>query len=74
MTVDTKKRSAPVAMAYFKPRFISKFTNNPARTTPTKFADRPDQNGMPRTDAIMAPLQAPVPGNGTATNSINPSH
>ena len=61
-------------MAYFRPRFMSKFTSNPARTTPTKLADKPDQNGMPRTDAMMAPVHAPVPGNGTATNSVSPSH
>jgi hypothetical protein len=33
---------------------MSKFTKSPARTTPTKFADKPDQNGKPSTDATMA--------------------
>lgn len=74
MTVDTKNRTTPVIIAYFRPRFISKFTSRLARMTPKKLAEKPDQNGMPKTDAMIAPVHAPVPGNGTATNNINPSH
>jgi len=74
MTVDTRNRKTPVTIAYFRPRFMSKFTSSPARMTPTKFAEKPDQNGMVKTDAIIAPVHAPVPGNGTATNNISPSH
>lgn len=74
MNVETKKRMIPVMMAYFRPRFTSKFTSIPANTTPKKFADTAGQNGISRIDAIMAPDHAPVPGNGTATKSIRPSH
>lgn len=72
--VETKKRIIPVRMAYLRPRFSSKFTSNPANTTPQKFAETADQNGMSRIEAMMAPVHAPVPGKGTATKSIKPSH
>lgn len=74
INVDTKKRAIPATMACFKPRFTSKFTNSPANTTPQKLDETADQNGMSRIDAIIAPVQAPVPGNGTATKSISPNH
>lgn len=74
MNVEIKKRITPVTTAYLRPRFTSKFTRSPANKTPKKFADTADQNGISRTEAIMAPVHAPVPGKGTATNSIRPSH
>lgn len=74
MNVEIKKRITPVTMAYFIPRLTSKFTKSPANTTPQKFADTADQNGISRIEAMMAPVHAPVPGKGTATNSIRPSH
>lgn len=36
MNVETKKRIIPVMIAYFRPRFTSKFTSRPANTTPKK--------------------------------------
>lgn len=36
--VEMKKRITVVATTYFNQRFISRFTNSPARTMPTKFA------------------------------------
>lgn len=74
MSVEIIKRIKPIATAYLRPRFTSKFTRRPAKTTPKKFAETADQKGMLRIDAMMAPVHAPVPGNGTATNSIKPSH
>ena len=53
---------------------MSKFTSSPARMTTTKFVVKPDQNNMPKTDATIAPVHAPVPGNGTTTNNISLSH
>lgn len=74
MKVETVNKIIPVTMAYFSPRFTSKFTKSPANTTPQKFAERADQKGISRMEAMIAPVHAPVPGNGTATNSIRPSH
>lgn len=74
MKVDTRNRTIPVKTAYLRPRLTSKLTSRPANTTPKKFADMADQKGISRMEAMMAPVQAPVPGNGTATKSINPSH
>lgn len=61
-------------MAYLRPRFTNKFTRRPASTTPKKLDDTAGQNGMSRMEAMMAPVHAPVPGNGTATKSMRPSH
>lgn len=72
--VDIKKRIIPVTIAYLRPRFTSKFTSSPANTTPKKLADTAGQNGISRIEATMAPVHAPVPGKGTATKSIKPSH
>jgi hypothetical protein len=72
--VDIKKRMIPVIVAYLRPRFTNKFTRRPANTTPQKFADTADQKGISRIEAMMAPVHAPVPGKGTATKSIRPSH
>ena len=72
--MDIKKRMIPVTMAYLRPRFTSKFTRSPANTTPKKLADTADQKGISRIEAMMAPVHAPVPGKGTATKSISPSH
>lgn len=47
-------------MAYFIPRFTSKFTRSPAKMTPKRLAVTADQNGMPRIEATKAPVQAPV--------------
>lgn len=74
MNVETKKRMIPVIIAYFRPRFTSKFTRSPANTTPMKLAEKPDQNGISRIAAMKAPVHAPVPGKGTATKSMRPSH
>lgn len=74
MNVEIKKRITPVTIAYLRPTFTSKFTRSPANTTPTKFAVTADQNGISRIEAMKAPVHAPVPGKGTATNSIRPSH
>lgn len=69
INVDTKKRAIPATIACFRPRF----TNSPANTTPHKLDETADQKGISRIDAIIAPVQAPVPGNGTATKSISPN-
>lgn len=60
--------------AYLSPMLTSILTKRPASTTPQKLADTADQNGISRIEAIIAPVHAPVPGNGTATNNIKPSH
>lgn len=72
--VETKKSMIPVRIAYLRPRFTSRFTRRPASTTPQKLAVIVGQNGMSRIEAMMAPVQAPVPGKGTATKSMSPSH
>lgn len=74
MDVEMINSIIPVTMAYLSPRLTNKFTRSPANTTPTKFAEAAGQNGISNIEAMMAPVQAPVPGNGTATNSIRPSH
>lgn len=74
MNVETKKRMIPVMIAYLRPRLTSKFTSSPAKSTPKKLADTAAQNGISRMAATNAPVHAPVPGKGTATNSIRPSH
>lgn len=74
MDVEMINSIMPVTMAYLSPRLTNKFTRSPANTTPTKFAETAGQNGISNIEAMMAPVQAPVPGNGTATNSIRPSH
>lgn len=74
MNVEIINKITPVITAYLSPRLTSKFTRSPASTTPTKLADTADQKGISNIEAMKAPVQAPVPGNGTATNSIRPSH
>ncbi|CAL9001667.1 unnamed protein product [Prunus brigantina] len=74
MNVDIMKRIIPVITAHLRPRFTSKFTRSPANTTPKKFADTAAHNGISRMEAMMAHVHASVPGKGTATNSIRPSH
>ena len=60
--------------AYINPILHNMLTMQHAKITPTKFALTALQNGMPRMYAPIAPLHAPVPGRGTATKSIKPSH
>ena len=39
--------------------------------TPANMDDIASENGMPRTKATIAPVQAPVPGNGTPTKAAS---
>lgn len=74
MKVEITNNITPVRIAYLRPKFTSKLTRRPAKTTPQKFAEIADQKGISKIEAMIAPVHAPVPGNGTATNSISPSH
>mmetsp|Transcript_1063 Transcript_1063/g.3131 ORF Transcript_1063/g.3131 Transcript_1063/m.3131 type:complete len:236 (+) Transcript_1063:240-947(+) len=56
------------------PAAVRAATMRPAETTPAKMEVRASTRGMPRTKAIMAPVQAPVPGKGTPTKAASAVH
>ena len=47
---------------------------NPAMSTPAKMEGRAFRSGMSKKAAASAPVQAPVPGRGTATKSMSPRY
>ena len=51
---------------------MTKVIINAAQKTPTAIAGNASFNFKRRVIATSAPVQAPVPGNGTATNKNNP--
>mmetsp|Transcript_209 Transcript_209/g.291 ORF Transcript_209/g.291 Transcript_209/m.291 type:complete len:250 (-) Transcript_209:138-887(-) len=53
------------------PAFTSAATIRPADKTPTKIEETASAIGIPITKAIMAPVQAPVPGKGTPTKAAS---
>lgn len=74
MNPDAMNMKIQATMAYLRPMLTNMLTKRLAKTTPQKFAEMADQKGISRMEAMMAPVHAPVPGNGTATNSIRPNH
>jgi hypothetical protein len=64
----------PIKTASRVPTLTKMLTKMPASKTPTKLADIASQKFIPKMEAAMPPDHAPVPGNGTATNNMSPSH
>jgi hypothetical protein len=67
-------RATRAAMPPFFPAKVIEDMMIPAATTPVKIEDNATAVGIPNKNAPIAPVQAPVPGNGIPTNAASDAH